>query len=95
VLDRHTLCSDEPAVNMRQPHTSIYKPNLTTDEIERVMREDPATQLAALRHDLETAAEPLPEDVVAERLREVTDLEADLHEREVEGLPPAEEDSRS
>jgi len=80
---------------MTQLHMRVSTPNLTTDEIERVMREDPATELAALRQNLETGAEPLPEDVIAERLREVKDLEADLQEREVEGLPPAEEDPRS
>jgi hypothetical protein len=56
---------------------------------------DVRSELTMLRQELMDPVEPLPEDVLAEHLREVRLEEAELEQREVEGRPPLEEQPRS
>ena len=56
---------------------------------------DVRSELTQLHQELMDPSEALPEDVAAERLREIRMEEAEVREREVEGQPPAEEEPRS
>ena len=55
---------------------------------------DVRSELTLLRQELMDPVEPVPEDVLAEHLREVRLEEAELQQRELEGRPPVEEEPR-